>query len=215
MRCPAAAFRAPRSGRRAMADRWTRRERASGWIVTLAGLEVNVAGNVGHVTGHALTSRAPRGRAAAGRRARGRSGRAQRVVAAISQDATAATETAQDGPTAPAVPHERRVGRAAGLRRVMGRGNALSRRQLADRFGLSRARAAKVPAAVAAKTNGRHPAGSAAAQPCEVRSKRALPQVRRLAGRPGALMYARFSVAEPPHLPGGSAAAAMPPSMGR
>jgi Protein of unknown function (DUF2637) len=41
----------------AMVDRWQGRHRAGAWVVTLAGLAVSVAGNVGHVTGHALTSR--------------------------------------------------------------------------------------------------------------------------------------------------------------
>jgi len=42
----------------AMADQWTRRNRAGAWAVTLAGLAVSVAGNVGHVGVHAVTSRA-------------------------------------------------------------------------------------------------------------------------------------------------------------
>ena len=41
----------------ALADRWPPRSRAAAWTVTLAGLVVSVAGNVGHVTSHSLTSR--------------------------------------------------------------------------------------------------------------------------------------------------------------
>jgi hypothetical protein len=41
----------------ALADRWPPRSRAAAWAVTLAGLAVSVAGNVGHVTSHSLTSR--------------------------------------------------------------------------------------------------------------------------------------------------------------
>ncbi len=41
-----------------LVDRWTRRNRAGAWTVTLAGLAVSVAGNVGHVAGHTLASRA-------------------------------------------------------------------------------------------------------------------------------------------------------------
>ena len=41
-----------------LADQWTRRNRVGAWTVTLAGLAVSVAGNVGHVTGHTLASRA-------------------------------------------------------------------------------------------------------------------------------------------------------------
>jgi len=42
----------------ALADRWAPRSRAAAWTVTLAGLAVSVAGNVGHVAGHDLASRA-------------------------------------------------------------------------------------------------------------------------------------------------------------
>ena len=42
----------------ALADGWARRSRAGAWAVTLAGLAVSIAGNVGHVAGHALTNRA-------------------------------------------------------------------------------------------------------------------------------------------------------------
>ena len=42
----------------ALVDRWATRSRLFPWAVTLAGLAVSVAANVGHVAGHALTSRA-------------------------------------------------------------------------------------------------------------------------------------------------------------
>jgi hypothetical protein len=41
----------------ALADRWASRSRAGAWAVTLAGLAVSVAGNVGHVTGHSAADR--------------------------------------------------------------------------------------------------------------------------------------------------------------
>jgi hypothetical protein len=41
----------------ALADRWASRSRAGAWAVTLAGLAVSVAGNVGHVAGHSATDR--------------------------------------------------------------------------------------------------------------------------------------------------------------
>jgi hypothetical protein len=41
----------------ALADRWASRSRAGAWAVTLAGLAVSVAGNVGHVTGHSPADR--------------------------------------------------------------------------------------------------------------------------------------------------------------
>ncbi len=40
-----------------LAGRWPTRARAGAWFVTLAGLAVSVAGNVGHVTGHAASNR--------------------------------------------------------------------------------------------------------------------------------------------------------------
>jgi DNA-binding transcriptional ArsR family regulator len=42
----------------ALADQWDRRSRYSAWCVTLLGLAVSVAGNVGHVAGQDLASRA-------------------------------------------------------------------------------------------------------------------------------------------------------------
>ena len=42
----------------ALVDRWAARSRLFAWAVILAGLSVSVAANIGHVTGHALTSRA-------------------------------------------------------------------------------------------------------------------------------------------------------------
>jgi hypothetical protein len=42
----------------ALADRWPARSRGAAWVVTLAGLAVSVAGNVGHIAGDSLASRA-------------------------------------------------------------------------------------------------------------------------------------------------------------
>jgi hypothetical protein len=42
----------------ALADAWATRSRVAAWAVTLCGLAVSVAGNVGHVAGHSLTDRA-------------------------------------------------------------------------------------------------------------------------------------------------------------
>jgi Protein of unknown function (DUF2637) len=41
-----------------LADRWSMRSRIGAWLVTLAGLAVSVAGNVGHIGAHDLASRA-------------------------------------------------------------------------------------------------------------------------------------------------------------
>jgi hypothetical protein len=42
----------------ALADDWSVRSRAAAWTVTLLGLAASVAGNIGHVAGHDLASRA-------------------------------------------------------------------------------------------------------------------------------------------------------------
>ncbi len=42
----------------ALADQWQARSRIAAWSVTLTGLAVSVAGNVGHVTGHVFADRA-------------------------------------------------------------------------------------------------------------------------------------------------------------
>jgi uncharacterized protein DUF2637 len=42
----------------ALADAWNRRSRIGAWAVTMAGLAVSVAGNVGHVASHTLAARA-------------------------------------------------------------------------------------------------------------------------------------------------------------
>ena len=42
----------------ALADGWERRSRLGAWAVTLAGLAVSVAGNVGHIAAHTLPARA-------------------------------------------------------------------------------------------------------------------------------------------------------------
>src|SRR5258708_27500535 len=42
----------------ALADGWSVRSRTAAWSVTLLGLAASVAGNVGHVAGHDLASRA-------------------------------------------------------------------------------------------------------------------------------------------------------------
>lgn len=41
----------------ALIDGWRTRDRAGAWLVTLAGLAVSVAGNIGHVASHRITDR--------------------------------------------------------------------------------------------------------------------------------------------------------------
>ena len=63
----------------ALADRWAVRSRLLAWAVTVGGLAASVAGNVGHIAGTDVASRAHRGGAPAGGRGRadGRPGRPQ------------------------------------------------------------------------------------------------------------------------------------------
>jgi hypothetical protein len=42
----------------ALTDGWQRRSRVAAWLVTLAGLAVSVAGNVGHAAAHTIAARA-------------------------------------------------------------------------------------------------------------------------------------------------------------
>jgi Protein of unknown function (DUF2637) len=131
----------------ALADGWGRRSRAGAWLVTLTGLAVSVAGNVGHVTTHLLsdqvTAAVPPLAAAAAlavglgvlKRVVGH-GRQAADVAAVPSDLVAAAE--------------------ASMRATAAAGNPLSVNQLTERFSLTRAQATKVRTAVLAGSNG-HP----------------------------------------------------------
>jgi uncharacterized protein DUF2637 len=131
-----------------LAYAWDRRSRAGAWLVTLAGLTVSVAGNVGHVTGHALADRATAAvppLAAASALAVGL-GVLKRVVQAHDGDAISAPPWT-DAETAA----------AEALRRTAGAGNPLSANQLQTQFRLTRAEATKVRQAVLAAANGQAP----------------------------------------------------------
>jgi hypothetical protein len=139
----------------ALADRWAPRSRAAAWLVTLAGLAVSVAGNVGHVASHALTARATAAvppLAAASALAVGL-GVLKRVVehhhqaAAVHVPVSALPQVAQDAQHA--AQHALVASVAAG--------NPLSQRQIMARFGLSRAQATRVREAVTASANGHSP----------------------------------------------------------
>jgi hypothetical protein len=136
----------------ALADRWPPRSRAAAWSVTLAGLAVSVAGNVGHVTGHSLTDRGTAAippLAAAAALAVGL-GVLKRVVehhhAGLSEPvpATALTTVAASSEEA---------ARAAYIASIAA-SNPISQRQLMTRFGLTRSQATKVRQSVAAESNG-------------------------------------------------------------
>jgi hypothetical protein len=133
----------------ALVDGWNVRSRVGAWLVTLLGLAVSVAGNVGHVHSYLLTDRATAAVppiAAAAALAVGL-GVLKRVVA-------------RPGPS-PAgksgeIPSSVLEAAKASMRATVAAGNPLSQNQLQTRFGLTRAQATEVRTAVLAETNG-HP----------------------------------------------------------
>jgi hypothetical protein len=135
----------------ALADGWRRRSRLGAWLVTLAGLAVSVAGNVGHVHAHLLADRATAAvppLAAAAALAVGL-GVLKRVVEHRDQ--------AVSEPAAAQVAHDVEQAAQAALRATLAAGNPLSGRQLAERFGLNRTQVAQVRSTVLAGSNGHGP----------------------------------------------------------
>jgi hypothetical protein len=132
----------------ALVDRWAPRSRSAAWIVTGIGLAVSVAGNVGHVAGHAL---------------------AARVTAAVPPIAAAAAlavglgvlkrvvERHHDGTVPAPVPGDAETAALASLRATIAAGNPWSQNQIAERFGLTRAQATKVRQIATADMNGHAP----------------------------------------------------------
>jgi len=142
----------------ALANSWPGRSRLAAWAVTLAGLAVSVAGNVGHVAGHSLSARCtaavPPLAAAA----------ALAVGLGILKRVVAGGETlAVPARTAPPSSSED-AARMAYAASVAG-GNPLAERALCDRFGVSRRTAQKIrapkDAAVAAEPSPGVPATAA------------------------------------------------------
>jgi len=135
-------------------DRWAPRSRLAAWAVTLTGLAVSVAGNIGHVTGHLPAVRATAAvlpLAAASALAVGL-GVLKRVV---DQHHQAAADAAP-GTVPPPVPDDAETAATASLPATLAAGNPWSGSQLADRFGRTRTQAAKVRQRVLAEANG-HP----------------------------------------------------------
>jgi hypothetical protein len=135
-----------------LVDSWPPKSRTAAWSVTLAGLAVSVAGNVGHVVGHSLATRGTAAvppLAAAAALAVGL-GVLKRVVGGHHQD------DAQ--PSADAVSAlsftDAQTAATEALARSIGGGNPLSQNQLQAQFRLSRAEATKVRQSVLAGTNG-------------------------------------------------------------
>jgi hypothetical protein len=133
----------------ALADGWSKRSRIGAWFVTLAGLGVSVAGNVGHVAAHTLAVRATAAvppLAAASALAVGL-GVLKRVVAAHHAAAGAPS----------AVPADVFEAAKASYTATLAAGNPLSQNQLMAKFGLTRAVATRVRQSVAGLANGRAP----------------------------------------------------------
>ena len=144
----------------ALADGWSKRSRIGAWLVTLGGLAVSVAGNVGHVATHTLAVRATAAvppLAAASALAVGL-GVLKRVVAAHHQ--TGDTRLVPD-----TVPADVFAAAKASYAATVAAGNPLSQNQLMERFGLSRALATKVRHSVAAESNGHLAREEAASTP--------------------------------------------------
>jgi len=141
----------------ALVDRWEPRSRTAAWTVTLIGLGVSVAGNVGHVTGHSATARATAAippLAAAFGLAVGL-GVLKRVVEKHHEPAAGA-DRAQAAAVLSAVPTDAQSAALIALKATAAAGNPLSGRQLETRFGLSRAEATRVRQLVTAELNGQH-----------------------------------------------------------
>jgi hypothetical protein len=135
----------------ALADAWGRRSRLGAWAVTLAGLAVSVAGNVGHIAGHDLASRitaAVPPIAAASALAVGL-GVLKRVVAAHQLYGTTSVQ--------PAVAADAQAAAKLALAASVAAGNPVSQRQLMARFGLTRTQERNVRQAVLAESNGHRP----------------------------------------------------------
>jgi Protein of unknown function (DUF2637) len=131
----------------ALADSWRMRSRAGAWLVTLGGLAVSVAGNVGHVHSPLLSDRATAAvppLAAAAALAVGL-GVLKRVVA---------RPEAAHASNAGEVPSTLLAAAETSLRATVAAGNPWSVNQLQSQFSLTRAQATKLRSAVLAETNG-------------------------------------------------------------
>jgi hypothetical protein len=142
----------------ALADQWSVRSRAAAWIVTITGLAVSVAGNVGHVGSQDWASRATAAvppLAAAAALAVGL-GVLKRVVAAkTSGDVLTAPGSSEL--TARIAPTDSEHAARLAIAASVAAGNPLSQRQVMTRFGISRTAERKVRASVLAESNGHGP----------------------------------------------------------
>jgi hypothetical protein len=143
----------------ALVDRWAPRSRTAAWLVTLTGLAVSVAGNVGHVSGHSPAVRATAAvppLAAAAALAVGL-GVLKRVVEGHHERAGAGSDSPPTGLAPAPIAQDAEQAAQIALRATIAAGNPLSGRQLEARFGISRSAAAKVRELVLAEANGHAP----------------------------------------------------------
>lgn len=140
----------------ALADRWPARSRTAAWAVTVAGLAVSVAGNVGHVAGHSpatwATAAVPPLAAAA----------ALAVGLGVLKRVVAGHGVPGMRLPVPAVPADAESAATVALAASVAAGNPLSQRQVMTRFGLTRTAETRVRQAVTAQANG-HGAGQGTA----------------------------------------------------
>jgi Protein of unknown function (DUF2637) len=138
----------------ALADRWSPRSRMSAWMVTLAGLAVSVAGNVGHIGGHTFADRATAAvppLAAASALAVGL-GVLKRVVAARHQGTESPAAFAEFAPAGQCSHGVAATAQEAVVAAFLHGRDCLglqpSQRQLSAQFGVSRAKVAELVASL-------------------------------------------------------------------
>lgn len=141
----------------ALIDGWRKRDRAGAWMVTLIGLAVSVAGNVGHIAAHRLTDRATAAippLAAAAALAVGL-GVLKRVVATRPAQSASAKQVRRPA----VVPSGNLEAARLALDATVAATNPLPERQLVARFGISRTDAANLyrEAGLKASQNGSTP----------------------------------------------------------
>jgi hypothetical protein len=142
----------------AMVDQWERWHKVGAWAVTLLGLAVSVAGNIGHVAAHDLQSRGTAAVPPVAAFAAMWVGLSvlKRVIARAAWTASAGDENLRDGAAVAAslklvtdvvsspVPSDAETAAAEALRATLAAGNPLSMNQLQARFRLTRKEATEV-----------------------------------------------------------------------
>ena len=156
-----------------MVDQWERRHKVGAWAVTLLGLAVSVAGNIGHVATHDLQSRGTAAVPPVAAFAAMWVGLSvlKRVIARVASTVPGDDEIVHEGSVARVpltvvpdvadvvsspLPSDAETAAAAALRATLVAGNPLSMNQLQTRFRLTRKEATEVRSLVLPDVNG-HP----------------------------------------------------------